>query len=274
MKSFFATLAVSSLLAVVSLGHASADSTLDRVIASKKLRCGAMLDNPPSGFRNQQGKPDGFDVAYCKDMAKVLGAEAEIVETPSPDRIPALVSKRIDVLIAGTTATAQRGLSVAFTQPYVNYTTIVVTRKGANIKSYADLKRAKLGGVTGTTTEQLLNSEIDKGWKSSGAAYYSFANDTDAYMALQQGKVDAILQSAVVYNALHQSGQFPEFESAGLAPLNDLAAIAVLRDDQLFLNWAKLFVFQQVSSGRFAELYKQYFGNGEIPPLTASGVSY
>lgn len=274
MKSVYRTLLATAVLGLAFAGHAGAQSALDNIVQSQKLRCGVMLDSPPSGFRNMQGEPDGFDVAYCLDMAKVLGAEAEIVETPAPDRIPALVSKRIDVLIASTTATAQRGLSVAFTQPYINYTTVVITRNDTNIKSWDDLKSAKLGGVIGTTTEQLLNTEIEGGWKDTGATYSSFSSDTDMFMALQQGKVDAILQATVVFNALQQSGQFSEFVTAGLAPMNDLGAIAVQRDDQQFLNWAKLFVFQQVSTGRFAELYQQYFGDGELPPLTASGVSY
>lgn len=261
-------------LATGLAGTASAQSALDAVVNSKKLRCGVMLDSPPSGFRNASNEPDGFDVAYCRDMARALGAEAEIVETPAPDRIPALVSNRIDILIASTTPTAQRAMTVAFTQPYMNYTTTVITRNGTNIEGWDDLKSAKLGGVIGTTTEQLLNSEIEKGWKDTGATYTGFSSDTEAFLALQQGKVDAILQATAVFNTLAASGQFPEFVAAGMAPINDQVSIAVRRDDQQFLNWAKLFVWQQRTGGRFAEIYKQFFGDGELPPLNADGVDF
>lgn len=44
-------------------------------------------------------------MAYCRDMAQALGATAQIVETPSSERIPALVSGRIDVLIASASIT-------------------------------------------------------------------------------------------------------------------------------------------------------------------------
>jgi hydroxyproline transporter system substrate-binding protein len=165
-------------------------------------------------------------------------------------------------------------MTVAFTQPYMNYTTTVITRKGTTIKSWDDLKSAKLGGVIGTTTEQLLNSQIEKGWKSSGATYTGFSSDTEAFLALQQGKVDAILQATAVFKTLAESGQFPEFVSAGLAPISDQVSIAVRRDDQQLLNWAKLFVWQQRTSGRFAEVYKQFFGDGEVPVLNAPGVDF
>lgn len=270
MKTIMAAAAVSLAL----FGQAQAQSALDGVVQNKKLRCGIMLDSPPSGFRNASNEPDGFDVVYCRDMAKALGAEAEIVETPAPDRIPALVSNRIDVLIASTTPTPQRGLTVAFTQPYMNYTTTVITRENTSVKGWEDLKSVKLGGVIGTTTEQLLNTQLEKGWKDSGATYTGFASDTEAFLALQQGKVDAILQATAVFNTLAQSGQFPEFVSAGMAPINDQVSIAVRRDDQQFLNWAKLFVWQQSASGRFAEIYKQFFGDAELPALNTEGVNF
>lgn len=263
-----------AIIGVVVAGQASAQSTLDTVVQNKKLRCGVMLDSPPSGFRTPSNEPDGFDVVTCKDMAKALGAEAEIVETPAPDRIPALVSNRIDVLIASTSPTPARAMTVAFTQPYMNYTTTVITNKKTNIKSWEDLKSAKLGGVIGTTTEQLLNAQLEKGWKDSGATYTGFSSDTEAFLALQQGKVDAILQATAVFNTLANSGQFPEFVSAGMAPISDMVGIAVRRDDQQFLNWAKLFVWQQKVSGRFDENYKQFFGDSPVPSLNAPGVDF
>lgn len=64
----------------------------------------------------------------------------EIVQTPASDRIPALVSKRVDIVVGSTTITPERAMTVAFTQPYVNYTITVMTRKDTGIKSYADLK--------------------------------------------------------------------------------------------------------------------------------------
>jgi ABC-type amino acid transport substrate-binding protein len=264
--------------AVVALGLAALmmpgyGSTLDSVIQAKKLRCGVMLDSPPAGFRTPDNKPDGFDVAYCQDMAKALGAEAEIVETPSPDRIPALVSNRIDVLIASTTNTAQRGISVAFSQPYINYVTVVLARKGVGIQSYDSMKGHALGGVNGTSTEQFLNKSIAQ-WKNPKTTYTGFASDTEAYLALQQGKVDAILVSASTADLLVKSGKFPTFVVGGTADLSDMDSIAVKRDDYQFLQWVKLFVWNQVASGRYKELYNKYIAPGEPAPLNLKGVDY
>lgn len=260
-------------LALVA-GQSWAASTLDAVVQAKVLRCGVMLDSPPSGFRTADNQPDGYDVAYCNDMAKALGARAEIVETPSPDRIPALVSNRIDVLVASTTNSAARGLSVAFSQPYLSVPIAVLTREGTAIKGWDDLKGHTLGGVTGTTTEQFLKSAID-GWKVPKTQYVGYANDSDSYVALEQGKVDAILLSVPVSTLLIKSGQFPHLQMAGMAPMPpDLLAIAVKRGDNEFLNWTRLFIWNQVASGRYKTLYNQYFAAGDAPTLSVSGVDY
>ncbi|MDQ0469651.1 ABC transporter substrate-binding protein [Labrys wisconsinensis] len=274
MKTIAKALLATAVATLALASQAHADSALDTIVQSKKLRCGIMLDSPPAGFRDQNNEPDGYDVTYCKDMAKALGAEPVIVETPSPDRIPALVSNRIDVLISSTTPTPARALTVAFTQPYTNNIMTVVTRKDTGISQYSDLKSKKLGGVVGTTPEQLFKQELAKGWQGSGATYTGYGSDAESFLALQQGKIDAILINVGVFHALSQSGQFPEFVQAGPAPLPDYGSIAVHRDDQQFLNWARLFVFQQEVSGRRAEVFKKYYGDGPLPPLTANGINF
>jgi len=274
MNTMLKVLLATAVATLTIAAEAHAGSALDAIVTSKQLRCGVMLDAPPAGFRDPNNEPDGYDVTYCKDMAKALGAEPVIVETPSPDRIPALVSNRIDVLISSTTPTPARALTVAFTQPYTNNIMMVVTRKDTGISQYSDLKSRKIGGVIGATPEQLFKQELANGWQSSGATYTGYASDSESYLALQQGKIDAILIAAGVFHALSQSGQFPEFVATGVAPLTDFGSIAVRRDDQQFLNWARLFIFQQEVSGRRAEVYKKYYGDGPLPPLTADSINF
>jgi polar amino acid transport system substrate-binding protein len=263
-----------TLTATASMVSTAADSTLDQIIATKTLRCGVQLDYPPAGFRNPANEPDGYDVQYCKDMAKALGVKPVIVETPSSERIPALVSNRIDVLIASTSISPQRAMSVSFSQPYVNYTNVVFTRKDAGIEGFEDLKGRTIGGVTGTTTEQELQV-LRKGWNDSSGSYTGFGSEAESYLALAQGKIDGVIIGNASAAALVQSGQFPTLAIKGIAPTPpDLCGIAVKKSDTQMLNWVKTFVWAQVKNGRYTELYAQYFGDGEAPSLAVAGVDY
>ncbi|MCO6060437.1 transporter substrate-binding domain-containing protein [Pseudomonas sp. MOB-449] len=266
------TTVILALTLAVPMAPAVAD-TLDKVISSKTLRCGVQLDYPPAGFRNQQNEPDGYDVAYCKDMAKALGVEAVIVETPSSERIPALVSSRIDVLIASTSISPQRAMTVDFSQPYVNFTNVVLTRKGAKVEKFADLEGRNIGGTTGTTAEQYLLA-LRKDWKEQGN-YTGYGSEAESYLALNQGKIDGMILSNGSAAALIQSGQFPDLVVKGEAPtLPDLCGIAVRKGDVRMLGWVKTFVWWQVRSGRYEELYGRYFGTGKAPSLSVAGVDY
>jgi ABC-type amino acid transport substrate-binding protein len=274
-RTGFSAALIAIMIAGMAMSTSSrAESGLDQVVKSGTLRCGVMLDSPPSGFRNAQNEPDGFDVTYCKDMAEALGVKPEIVETQSPDRIPALVSNRIDVAISSMSNTLQRALTVGFSHPYMNYTNSVLTRKDSGIAKFEDMKGRKLGGVNGTSTEQQLQAFI-KSWNDPKTTYIGYASDAESFLALKQGKIDALIQATAVAATLIQSGQFPEFVSAGVAPTPpDLVAMAVHRGDQEFINWIDLFVWTQVRTGRFQEVYNKYFGPGDAPPLNVTGVDY
>ncbi len=259
---------------ILCAGSAAAQSTLDKVISSKVLRCGIQLDFPPAGFRNPQNEPDGYDVAYCKDMAKALGATAQVVETPSAERIPALVSNRIDVLIAGTSITPARAMTVAFSQPYVSFINVVLTSKDSGVQKFDDLKGRSIGGVTGTTTEQEMRAAFDK-WKNPKGRYTGYGSESETYLAIVQKKIDGVIVSSGTAAALVKSGQFPTLVIRGVAPTPpDLAGIAVRKGDADFLRWVNVFVWNQVRTGRYAELYTNYFGDSKAPALDTDGVYY
>lgn len=273
MKKLLAA-AIAVPMALCLAGTATADPSIDNIIASGKLRCGVQLDYPPAGFRNEQNEPEGYDVAYCKDMAAALGVEAEIVETPSAERIPALQSNRIDVLIASTSITPARALSVAFSQPYVNYINVVLTRDDTNITSFDEMKGRAIGGVTGTTTEKDLKTAFDQ-WADPAGSYTGYGSEAESYLALSQGKIDGLIVGNAAAAALIQSGQFANLKVAGDAPTPpDLAGIAVRKADQDLLQFVRTFVWSQVTSGRYAELYGLYFGAGEPPALATPMVEY
>ena len=79
---------------------------------------------------------------YCNDLAKVLGVDAEIVETPFPDRIPALVSGRADVIVASTSDTLERAKTVGLSIPYFAFQMVVLTRDNTGINSFDEDRKS------------------------------------------------------------------------------------------------------------------------------------
>lgn len=259
----------SILLAMVSVSNAA--DKLDSIISSGKLRCAVVLDFPPMGMRDANNNPEGFDVDYCNDLAKTLGVKAEIVETPFPDRIPALVSNRVDVIVGSTSDTLERAKTVGMSIPYFAFQMVVLTRDNSGIEKYADLKGRPVGNSTGTFEAMALEKDVKK-WNDAKGSFRGYQTQADTIMAVAQGHVDATVVTSAIAASTIKSGKFKGLKIAGNAPYTiDYVSLSAARNEYGLLNYLNLFINQQVRQGRYAQLYEKWVG-GKAPDLTIPAV--
>ncbi len=264
-------LAVVAAVLCLALSSAARADKLDDIIASGKLRCAVVLDFPPMGSRDASNNPEGYDVDTCNDLAKALGVKAEIVETPFPDRIPALVSGRADVGVASTSDTLARAKTIGFSIPYFAFKMVVLTRKGTNISTYASLKGHKTGSVTGTFEAIALEKDVKK-WNDPKGSFRAYQTQADVFLALAQGQIDATVVTSTVAAATVKAGKYKDLMMGGDAPYDiDYVGLIALRQEYGLLNYLNLFVNLQTRTGRAQELYSKWIG-GTMPDLTVKGV--
>ena len=99
------------------------------------------------------GFAGGYDVEIAKKIAEALDKELVIVKIEWDGLIPALNSDMIDAVIAGMSPTAERKVTVDFTDAYYNSDLVVVVRKDgafAEAASLADFAGAKVTGQQNT----------------------------------------------------------------------------------------------------------------------------
>ena len=257
------------LALVLGLGTAAQADKLDDIIGSGTLRCAVVLDFPPMGSRDADNNPIGFDVDYCNDLAKALGVTAEIVETPFPQRIPALMSGQVDVGVASTSDTLERAKTVGFTIPYFAFEMVVTANDAAGIKSFDDMKGKTVGATAGTFEAIALEAQV-KEW--GGGEFRPYQTQADVFLAVSQGQLDATVSTSTVAQANVKSGNFPGISVVGKAPFDiDYVALFTNREEAGFINYLNLFINQQVRTGRYAELYEKWVG-GEAPSLAVPNV--
>ncbi|RWR50125.1 transporter substrate-binding domain-containing protein [Sinirhodobacter ferrireducens] len=258
------TLAAALVAATGFAGTAQADK-LDDIIASGTLRCAVVLDFPPMGMRDANNEPIGFDVDYCNDLAKALGVKAEIVETPFPERIPALMSGRVDVGVASTSDTLERAKTVGFSVPYFAFEMAVTANEKSGIKSFDDMKGHTVGATAGTFEAIALEKQVQE-WGTG--EFRPYQTQADVFLALSQGQIDATVSTSTVAMANVKTGNFPGISVVGKAPFDtDYVALFTNRDEYGLINYLNLFVNQQVRTGRYADLYEKWVG-GALPSLT------
>ncbi len=261
---------IGGLLAATSMGTAATADMLDDIISSGTLRCAITLDFPPMGMRDESNEPIGFDVDYCNDLAAALGVTAEIVDTPFPERIPALMSGRVDVGVASTSDTLERSKTVGMSIPYYAFENAVVGNEAAAMTSWEDMKGKTIGATAGTYEAIWIEGQIAE-WGAGELRPYQ--TQADVFLALSQGQIDATVSTVEVAEANVNSGNFPGLVIVDKAPMvPDYVALFTMRQEYGLINYLDLFVNQQVRTGRYAELYAKWIGEGTPADLTVQGV--
>lgn len=256
------------LAAMAASGPASADK-LDDIIGSGTLRCAVVLDFPPMGSRDADNNPIGFDVDYCNDLAKALGVTAEIVETPFPERIPALMSGRVDVGVASTSDTLERAKTVGMSIPYFAFEMAVTANAKSGVTSFETMKGKTVGATAGTYEAIALEAQV-KAWGTG--EFRPYQTQADVFLAVSQGQLDATVSTSTVAQANVKTGNYPDMAVVGKAPFDiDYVSLFTNREEYGMINYLNLFVNQQVRTGRYKALYEKWVG-GEAPGLTVSGV--
>ena len=257
------------LVAATALTSPAKADKLDDIISSGTLRCAVVLDFPPMGSRDESNNPIGFDVDYCNDLAKALGVTAEIVETPFPERIPALMSGRVDVGVASTSDTLERAKTVGMTVPYFAFQMAVTANDKSGVKSFEDMKGKTVGATAGTFEAIALEKSV-KEW--GAGEFRPYQTQADVFLALSQGQIDATVSTSTVAQSNVKTGKFPGISVVAKAPYDiDYVALFTNREEYGLINYLDLFVNQQVRTGRYKELYEKWVG-GEVPDLSVNGV--
>lgn len=161
-KNVLLALAASAALMLGACGND--DSTSGSSEASdetKLLKMGTSAEFPPFESRNVDGEIVGFDIDLANHIADELGYKLEITDMKFDGLIGALQNDRVDMVIAGMSATEQRKENVDFSTEYNHSGEMFLTPKGSDVKSLEDLEGKVVGVQLGTIQEEGANSIIE-----------------------------------------------------------------------------------------------------------------
>lgn len=120
----------------------------------KRWVIGAKCDFSPFGYIDAQGRNAGYDVEVGRQFAELAFGKSNRVSfvcVTTPSRIPALQSKRVDIIISTLTWTKARADVIDFSIPYYGATGRLAVNRSSSINSIRDL-----GGKTVVTTRGAL----------------------------------------------------------------------------------------------------------------------
>jgi polar amino acid transport system substrate-binding protein len=153
------------------------------------LRVGMELAYPPFEMTDENGRPAGISVDMAEALGRFLGRPVEIQNIPFDGLIPALRTKRIDLIISSMTATPERAESVAFSDPYLKTGLCLLVRAGSDINSIrdADRKGTRIAVKKGTTGHAFASKAI------RNASVLVLDKENACVLEVVQGKADAFI---------------------------------------------------------------------------------
>jgi len=156
--------------AVLAVSGAASPFNLDRVVKAqaapklpplpadvknrKRWVIGTKCDFSPFGYIDVQGRNAGYDVEVGRQFAELAFGKSNRVSfvcVTTPSRIPALQSKRVDIIISTLTWTRARTEVIDYSIPYYGATGRLAVNRSSSINSIKDL-----AGKTVVTTRGAL----------------------------------------------------------------------------------------------------------------------
>ena len=255
-------LAAAALFVSLALGGAAvrADTFAD-VLKTGVIRIAVPLDVPPFGSQNQERKAEGFDVEFAKMVGKALGVKVELQQVTGANRIPYLLTDKVDVVISVMGLTPERAKQIMFTAPYADTNLAVYGPKGANVKSADDLGTLKVVAAKGTTQDLGLAAMNPK------ANIMRTEDDATAATAYLTGQADLFATNSLIVPDLLKRAPSKEFDLKFVIRRSP-AHMGVKMGEFAMLQWLNSFIFFNKMNGELDRLHRKWLAAPMMPMPT------
>ncbi|MBE2261903.1 MAG: transporter substrate-binding domain-containing protein [Burkholderiaceae bacterium] len=254
------TLAASTLLATFS--PAASAQSMEEIKKKGTLTVGLLVDFPPYGTVDAQNQPDGYDADVARLLAKDWGVKLNLVPVTGPNRIPFLLTNKVDLLVASLAVTPERARQVQFSSPYSAATIVLYGDKKKTIKAPTDLKGVRIAVARASTQDTALTAIAPE-----GTEIRRFDDDASAMQALMSGQVDAIgCSTTVAAQIARRSGD--AFENKFVLR-QQLMAVAMRPGQPELLKSVNEFVAKNTANGELNKLYRKWL-QADLPAMPAN----
>ncbi len=244
--------AVVLLTSLLSVAHAS---TVDDIVKRGKVRVGIYVDVPPMGFTDAAGNPTGSDVEVARMLAKDLKVELELVPVTAPNRIPFLVTGKVDVVMASLVPSPERAKTIWFSNAYGSLPISVFAKKDLAISAPRDLMGKRISVVRGSIAAQAIKAVAPK-----GAEVIEYDDNATTITAFVTGQTDAMVAADSTGEVVAKQNPVQNLE-AKFAVKEIYYSIGMRRGDPDLMQWLNIFIYTHAEDGELNAIYKKYFGH-------------
>lgn len=249
-----------NLMKIVALAAASVMTVaaLASCGGSDTLIMGTNAAFPPFEYTTSQGlvgEFDGIDVAMASKIAEKAGKTLEIEDMEFEGLIASVNTGKVDMVVAGMTATEERKQSVDFSDPYyIASQVMLVSADNTDITKAEDLKNDKtVGVVLGYTGDSIVTEDL----QLDDSKITRANRGLDIVQDVKNGKLDAVVIDSATGKALAEKNGLKVVEDAEAFETEEYA-IAVKKGNTELLTLINETIAEMKANGEIDELAVEY----------------
>lgn len=183
-----------TLVAMIFAAGASQAATVKVGVAAEPY--------PPFTVPDASGKWSGWEIEIMEAICKEAKLDCVVTPTSWDGIIPALTSKKIDMIVASMSITAERMKSIDFSDKYYNTPTVIVGTKRMKFDATPEGLKGKVLAVQVSTIHQAYAKKYFK-----GAEIKQYQTQDEANQDLVSGRVDATQADSLALEAFLKTDQ-------------------------------------------------------------------
>jgi polar amino acid transport system substrate-binding protein len=195
LKTIAKTIALSLAVGIAATGAASAEP----------VKVGfAAEPYPPFTSPDASGNWEGWEVEFQKAVCAEAKLDCVITPVAWDGIIPALTSKKIDMIVGSMSITEERLKTIDFSDKYYNTPTGIIGPKGEAFDATPEGLKGKTIGVQVSTVHQ---DYANKYFGENGSTVKEYQTQDEANNDLAAGRIDAVQADAIALDAFLKSDQ-------------------------------------------------------------------
>jgi polar amino acid transport system substrate-binding protein len=237
--------------------------TLDQIIKSGTIRIGVNPNFPPMSSYDATNQLAGFDIDVGNKIASTLNIKAEFVPTEAAERVPFLVSDRIDISLGALTRSAERAQLIDFTVPLHTESMSVLTTSKIKATKWTDLNSPSI-----TLVDMRGNWSVDyvKG-KLPKAKMLLVDSIADTVRAVAQGRGDAIVENIDFFQNFTKNYPNVKWRTLNDPIFVNYDGIGVSKGNSSLKDYLNVVLYDLHSSGFVNDTWQKAYGTPMQKPI-------
>jgi len=240
-------------LAAASLAPSVEAQNVDEIIKRGKVIVGVNTTTPIFGLVGTDGQPEGYDPDVARLVGKYLGVQVEFVPVTGANRLPFLLTNRVDMVIALFGITPERAQQIWFSMPYATEAATLVAPAGRAVKTVDDLAGLRVGVPRGAMQDLILTPQA----AAKKINLMRFDDEATALQAMISGQIDVVGTGLLVNRTLNRNDPGKNYEvKIVLRPLH--FGIGIRRGQIDLLQWLNTFVYTIKNNGELDAISRKW----------------